>query len=237
MFYPEPLIEGVLQRRYQRFLADIDVPDEGTVVAHVPNTGSLLGCLMPGQRARLSRSSDPARRCKFTVEQLQVGEVWVGVNTQRANALVGEALSQGWISRLADYPQRRPEVPYGRQKSRIDWLLQAPGSADCFVEVKSVTTSLGGLGRGIFPDAPSQRALKHLEELIDCVHQGSRGVLVFCVQRADIVEVCPADEIDPAYGAKLRHALAQGVEALAFNTHLSATEIRLNGQLLPIYCP
>ncbi|WP_297475462.1 DNA/RNA nuclease SfsA [Ferrovum sp.] len=236
MDYAESLSEGRLLRRYQRFLADIELGAGEIITAHVPNTGSLLGCLEVGQGARLSRSSDTTRRCPYTLEQIQVGTVWVGVNTHRANALVGEALKQGAIREVSGYARHRPEVPYGQQRSRIDWLLEDQGKSICYLEVKSVTTSLEP-GIGLFPDAVSQRALKHLEELRDCVvHEGARAVLLFCVQRSDIRVVRPADAIDPAYGRLLRAVMRDGVEVLAYGVEPTRTGI-LWGPRIDVHCP
>ncbi len=232
MRYPQELREGKLQKRMMRFLADVAWSDGTVVRAHVPNTGSLLGCLEPGQPARLSAASDPARRCPYTLEQLCVGEVWVGVHTHRANPLVGELLQAGTLPSLAGYAEQRAEVPYGRQRSRIDWLLRHPGRADCYVEVKSVTTSLEP-GVGLFPDAPSERARKHLDELAWCVSQGWRGVLVFCVQRADVRVVRPAEKIDSAYAAALRRVAQEGVEMLALSVRPEAQQLEFQG-LIPV---
>ncbi|QKE40260.1 MAG: DNA/RNA nuclease SfsA [Ferrovum myxofaciens] len=236
MNYAESLSEGRLLRRYQRFLADIELGDGEVITAHVPNTGSMLGCLELGQGARLSRARDTTRRCPYTLEQIQVGKVWVGVNTHRANALVGEALKRGAIEEVSGYASHRPEVSYGQQRSRIDWLLEDQNSPVCYLEVKSVTTSLEP-GIGLFPDAISQRALKHLGELRDCVVQeGARSVLLFCVQRADVHVVHPADAIDPAYGRLLREVMREGVEVLAYGVEPTRTGL-LWGPRIGVHCP
>lgn len=232
MDYRENLQEGILLRRMQRFLADVQFPDGEIGRAHVANTGSLLSCLLPGQRARVSRAADPARRCPFTLEQLQVGEEWVGVHTQRANALAGEALRAGFLAPLAAYREWRAEVPYGTQRSRIDWLASASGLPDCYVEVKSVTLSQEpGVGR--FPDAPSSRARKHLEELEYCVKQGHRAILLYCVQRTDVTLVSPAAVIDPAYAKALKRAVSQGVEVMALSVRPEIGGLVL-AQALPV---
>ncbi|MCB1917386.1 MAG: DNA/RNA nuclease SfsA [Rhodocyclaceae bacterium] len=225
MRFDEPLLEGRLLRRYQRFLADVDTAD-GVVTAHCPNTGSMRGCAEPGMRVWLSRARNPGRKLAWTWELVEVAPgVPVGVHTGRANRLVREAIAAGLVGELDGYDSLRGEVRYGA-KSRIDLLLEAAGRPPCFVEVKNVTAAVDG-SIGYFPDAVTERGRRHLEEMSAEVATGRRAVLVFCVQRADVDEVRPADHIDPAYGRQLRAALACGVEVLALGADVSPREITL----------
>ncbi|MDE1989969.1 MAG: DNA/RNA nuclease SfsA [Betaproteobacteria bacterium] len=235
MEFPVPLQPAQLVRRYQRFLADVVLPGGEPLTVHVPNTGSLLGCVAPGLPVWLSDSGNPERRCRFTWEQVAVGEARVGINTHRANALVGEALEAGLLPDLIHYSTKRAEVRYGIEKSRIDWLLSGPGLPDCYLEVKNVTAAVEQ-GIALFPDAVSTRGTKHLRELMGMVREGARAVLVFCVQRDDVAEVRPADAIDPDYGRTLREALEGGVEAYALRATLDERGVRLT-HLIPIFCP
>lgn len=235
MEFPVPLMPARLVRRYQRFLADVVLPDGALITVHVPNTGSLLGCASPGLPVWLSDSENPQRRCRYTWEQVAVGEARVGINTHLANRLVGEALDAGLLPGLGSYRTRRAEVRYGSEQSRIDWLLTASGQPDCYLEVKNVTAAVEA-GVALFPDAVSTRGTKHLRELMGVVREGGRAVLVFCVQRNDVTEVRPADQIDPDYGRTLREALATGVEAYALRASLDEQGVRLS-HCIPIHCP
>ena len=235
MEFPAPLQRATLLRRYQRFLADVQLPGGEPLTVHVPNTGSLLGCTAPGLPVWLSDSGNPERRCRHTWEQVAVGEARVGINTHLANRLVGEALDAGLLPELDPYSARRAEVRYGAEKSRIDWLLAGSGLPHCYLEVKNVTAAVEQ-GVALFPDAVSTRAAKHLRELMGMVREGARAMLVFCVQRDDVTEVRPADAIDPAYGRTLRDALAAGVEALALRATLDERGVRLTHRI-PIHCP
>lgn len=235
MEFPEPLQPAQLVRRYQRFLADVVLPGGEPLTVHVPNTGSMLGCLTPGSTVWLSDSGNPERRCRFTWEQVAVGAARVGINTHRANALVGEALEAGLLPDLNHYAIKRAEVRYGIEKSRIDWLLTGAGLPDCYLEVKNVTAAVER-GVALFPDAVSTRGTKHLRELMGMVREGARAVLVFCVQRDDVTEVRPADQIDPEYGRTLREALQAGVEAYALRATLDERQVRLTHRI-PIHCP
>ena len=153
----------------------------------------------------------------------------VGVHTGRANRLVREAVETGLIAALSGYPEIRGEVRYGAN-SRIDLLLEGDERPPCYVEVKNVTAAVDG-DIGYFPDAVSERGQRHLQALSAEVAAGHRAVMVFCVQRADVREVRPADHIDPVYGRRLRAAIADGVELMAFGADVSPDEIVLRRRL------
>lgn len=226
MKLPPQLVSGTLERRYKRFLADVVLDDGERVTVHCPNTGAMLGCDEPGSRVWLSVSDNPKRKYAHTWELVEaMGRTIVGINSARANRIVGEALETGLIRELAGYEVVRSEVRYG-EKSRVDFLLQDDHKADCFVEVKSVTLA-DGQGTGMFPDARSERGIRHLQELTVMRSSGARAINLFCVQRADVEQVVPADDIDPVYGQALREAAAAGVELLAWVCVLSPEEIRL----------
>lgn len=224
MHFP-PLHRGTLLARRQRFLADIRLDDGRQILAHCPNTGRMLGYSAPGLTVWASERPPGTGRCAWTWELAEVGDALVGVHPARANALALEAIAAGCIPELAGYAQLRREVRYGRG-SRIDLLLSSPGRADCYVEVKSVTAADSD-GLGLFPDAVSDRALRHLAELEQVAADGARAVLLFCVQRADVLALRAAAEIDPAYARGLTRARAAGVEGLAWQCQVSLQQIVL----------
>jgi sugar fermentation stimulation protein A len=213
-----------LVRRYQRFFAEVELADGARLVAHCPNTGSLLGCLAPGNAAWLRDSNDPARKLRFTLQALCVGRVWVNVDTSLPNRVVAEAVAAGQLPELAGYARLRREVPYGRG-SRIDLLLADDARGTCHVEVKSTTLTEGALA--LFPDAPTERGQKHLDELTRLARAGRRAVQLFFVNRADVARFAPADAIDPAYGRALRRAAAAGVELLAYAARVEPRRLEL----------
>ncbi len=227
MYLPSPLYAGTLLRRYQRFLADVELADGQFVTAHCPNSGSMKGCAEPGSPVLLSVSDNPKRKLPYTWELVQVNGLWVGINTGLPNRLVSEAISRGTVGDLADYTNIRPEVRYGKN-SRIDLLLTGPAGL-CYVEVKNVTLVEGN--RALFPDAVTVRGQKHLRELMQVVREGNRGVIFFVVQRGDACVVAPADRIDPEYGKLLRLAVQNGVEAIAYRAHVEPGEIYLTRRL------
>ncbi len=230
-----PWLSGKLIKRYQRFLADVILEDGTQVTAHTPNTGSLKGCCTPGSKVWLRDTQNQSRKYPYSWELVEaMPGVWVGINTGLSNHLVREAIENGVIEPLQGYGQVSTEVRYGMEKSRIDLLLEEENRPPCYVEVKNVTLVEEKIA--LFPDAVTTRGAKHLRELMEVVRQGGRGVLVFCVQRADAMEVRPADAIDPEYGRTLRQALMAGVEAYAYQANPMPEEICLD-RPLPVICP
>jgi sugar fermentation stimulation protein A len=227
MLLPSPLYPGRLIRRYQRFLADVELAGGTVVTAHCPNTGSMKGCAVPGSPVLLSVADNPKRKLKYTWELVLADGFWVGINTGRPNRLVREGIETGIIDELMGYPSIRSEVRYG-EKSRVDLLLSGP-SGLCYVEVKNVTLVEGNVA--LFPDAITTRGQKHLRELMEMVRQGHRGVIFFVVQRGDGESVAPADSIDAEYGRLLRLAAKSGVEVLAYQARVTPQQIVLTHRL------
>ena len=234
MKFSQPLVEGILLRRYKRFLADVALDNGETIIAHTANTGAMSGCCTPGSRVWLSRSDNPKRKYAHTWEIVEAEPgVLCGINTLLSNKLVREAIELGGIPELEEYQTLRSEVRYGVENSRIDLLLESATQVPCYVEVKNVTLVEQGIG--YFPDAVSARGSKHLRELMTMVAQGRRAVIFYCVQRSDCEEVRPAAQIDPEYTATLRQALACGVQALAYRARVTPSAIELL-QRLPVVC-
>lgn len=222
MRLPPDIQTGTLIRRYKRFLADVQLPDGSVVTAHTPNSGSMMGCAVPGSAAVLTRSTSPGRKYPLTWELVQVNGVWIGINTGFPPKLVREGIENGTVKELQGYRSIRPEVTCG--DSRLDLFLDG-GPMPCWVEVKNVT--LVEDRKALFPDAVTTRGQKHLRELLHCVERGERGVIFYVIQRGDAEAMAPADRIDPEYGRLLREVVAQGVEPLAYRAVVTPTEIRL----------
>lgn len=226
------LQQGVLLRRYKRFLADVRLPDGDEITIHCPNTGSMKACVAEGSPCWFSVSANPKRKYPHTWEIATTPDGHLaGVNTGRANALVQEGIATGVIRELQGYPRLQTEVRYGDERSRIDLFLSGKeGASDCYVEVKNVTLCEAE-GQGLFPDAVSIRGTRHLRELALMVARGYRGVLVFCVQHSGIERVSPAMLIDPDYARTLQEVMAKGVEVYAYQADLSPDEIVLRRPL------
>ena len=221
MNYPEPLTKARLIKRYKRFLADVELQDGSEITIHTANTGSMTGCAIPGSNIWISNSHNPKRKYLYSWE-LSSSEngCLIGINTLLANKLVKEAIEKGYITELADFQKIETEVNYGAEKSRIDLLVTQTNSQKIYVEVKNVTASFEP-GIAAFPDAVTARGTKHLRELELMVQQGHRAIILFCVQRDDIVQVRCADEIDPLYAKTLAQVQENGVEVLAYGVRFS----------------
>lgn len=227
MRFPAKLIQGTLVQRYKRFLADVRLADDRIVTAHCTNTGSMLGCKEPGSAVYLSLSDNPNRKLAHTWEMIRINRAWVGINTLHPNRLVAEAVEAGAIPELSGYSTVRREVKVSAH-SRLDLCLERD-QEHCFVEVKNVTLAIDRAAA--FPDAISERATKHLKELIRLKRLGHRTAVFFVVQRGDCDYFRPADEIDPNYGRWLRRAVKAGVEVLPYQAKVSPREIILARRL------
>lgn len=228
MQFPSPPLVARFQRRYKRFFVDAEMPDGTVLTAHCANTGSLMGCLEVGARVLLRDSGDPKRKLRCSFQAIEIDGAWVNVDTSLPNRVVREAFEARAIAGLEAYPIVRAEVKYGTN-SRIDVLLEGPDLPPCYVEVKNTTLAQDGFA--LFPDAVTERGLKHLGELTEVVRQGGRAVQLFFVSRADVRGFRPADAIDPAYAKGLRLAARAGVEVRAFTAQVGEQSLELGPEL------
>lgn len=230
MLFSTPLQPARLIQRYKRFLADVITPIGEVLTIHCPNTGAMTGCATPDDTVWYSTSDNPKRKYAHTWEltQTQTGD-WICVNTLSANRLVYEALEQSSIAELSGYHTLKREVKYGTENSRIDLLLQANNSVDCYIEVKSVTLLQQQCGH--FPDAVTLRGQKHLRELQIVTTNGARAVLFFAILHSGIKQVAPARHIDPLYAQLLLQAYTSGVEIICYGSQLSPYGIKLTDRL------
>jgi len=233
-FILPPLVPGTLIRRYKRFLADVTLEAGETLTVHCPNSGSMIGCALPGSRVFLSQSDNPGRKYRHTWELIEVPGTLVGINTQVPNKLVKRAVEKGLISELSGYDRVSAEVKTSAH-TRLDLVLEQSEGFEsrekCYVEIKNCT--LVEEGRAMFPDAVTERGQKHLEELEHLVSLGHRGVIFFLIQRMDAESFSPADKIDKAYGEKLRKAVQNGVEIVTRDTVITTEHIKI-GRALPV---
>lgn len=218
MDFSPPLLSGRFIKRYKRFFADIETP-EGALTIHVPNTGSLKGCLEEGAECLYSPSTDPKRKLKGTLQFLKVKNTWVGVNTSLPNHLVKELWESGAVSHWKGLGFLKLEHKIN-EKTRIDMVL-APSKEDFekqhrlhFIEVKNVTLAEEDLA--LFPDAVTARGQKHLMELMELQKQGFTTEILFVVQRTDCGRFSACAEIDAKYAELLKQAQNAGVRISAY---------------------
>jgi len=226
MKLPQPLFEGRLVRRYNRFLADVELLDGRLVTAHTPNTGSMRQCAEPGSTVLLSANDNPKRKLAWSWELVLVDGLWVDINTLRANRVVEEALRNNLLPGFQDYTVC-PEFTFA--DSRIDFMLEKK-QEKVLLEVKNVTLCCEP-AVACFPDAVTTRGQKHLRDLQRAAEEGWRAVIFFLVQRGIAEAFTPADVIDAEYGRLLRAAATNGVEILAYRTTSSSEETRIDKSL------
>lgn len=229
--------EGRFIKRYKRFFADIEMltgPDTGKIVtAHCPNTGSMKGLMQEGSKAIVTLSDNPDRKLKYTLEMLAPTGSLVGVNTSLTNKLVHEALLSETIKELSGYKNIKPEHKISKE-TRLDFFLsQHPTLPDCYVEVKNVTLKDESTNAALFPDAVTERGLKHLNELHELQLTGARAVMLYIIQREDIDYYTVQNVIDPAYAKRAAELKNLGLEIYPYQCKLTIDEIKIE-KLVPI---
>ncbi|MBN2166878.1 MAG: DNA/RNA nuclease SfsA [Marinilabiliaceae bacterium] len=227
MKFKTSLTHGTLIKRYKRFLADIKLDDGSEITAHCTNSGSMKSCLEEGAEVFLSPVNDPNRKTKFTWEMIKINGNWVGVNTSNPNKLAFEAIRDKLITGLDMYESVQREVKF--EESRLD-LYATNNSEQCAIEVKNVTMKMDNYA--LFPDAKTERGLKHLNTLMRLKKEGMRTVMLYIIQRSDVNIFAPAKDIDPKYANALINAHKNGVEIFPLQVKVSPTEI-IVGNILP----
>lgn len=238
MEFSLPVKKAILLKRYKRFFADIEV-DGRVEVAHVPNTGSMKGCIDSRSECLVTFNDDPKRKLKYTLEFVKTPTSWVGVNTSHPNNLVMELWQKRKLSHWLPFDCAQKEVKIS-QETRLDMVLWS--SLDShetkkgrlvelkpplhFIEIKSVT--LANTPKALFPDAQTTRGQKHIIELMGLMAKGYSCEIVFVVQRQDCTTFSPADDIDPEYGRLLRQAAKQGLQITALPTKMSSQGLSLD---------
>ncbi len=231
---PQPAVQGIFEGRSKRFLVSCRIQGKSQII-HSNNTGSMLGLTKKGLPVLASYSANPKRKLPYTQEAVYLGSqdhgFWVGVNTSVPNRMLAQAHACGCLPAEKGYVSLRREVV--RNASRLDGLLEGEGLPRLWVECKNVTLVEDDIA--IFPDAVSQRAVKHLHELTDIVLSGERAAMFYLVQRPDARCFGPADCIDPDYAAAFWEAVDKGVEIWAYHAIVTPQGVTL-AERLPLAC-
>ena len=222
------ILPGVFQARPNRFIAHVEV--EGRLeVCHVKNTGRCRELLLPGVKVWLEESANPARKTRYDLiaveKEREEGPLLINMDSQAPNRVFGEWVSAGGLGFRPTI--LRPETTYGNSRFDYYWELSEPGeSRRGFWEVKGVTLEERGAAR--FPDAPTLRGVKHLEELILARQAGYEAGVCFIVQMAGMDHVEPNDATHPEFGAALRRAVRAGVAVLALECAVSPDRLAVS---------
>ena len=207
------IVPGRFLERPNRFIAYVEIAGRREKV-HVKNTGRCKELLTPGATVYLEKSTNPERSTAYDLVSVEKGKRTVNIDSQAPNRVVGEWLEKGLL--FPDITKVRPETKYGN--SRFDFYIETE-KEKIFMEVKGVTLEENGVAR--FPDAPSERAVKHVEELIQAKHDGYRVFILFVIQMSDVKLFTPNRETHPQFADALCRAAEEGVEILAYDCNVT----------------
>lgn len=210
--------KGTFLERPNRFIAHVEL-DGQVEICHVKNTGRCRELLVPGAAVYLEHSDNPARKTAYDLIAVEKGGRLINMDAQAPNRAFGEWARQFEPSVLAVHPE------YSFGQSRLDFCLETPEGLH-FVEVKGVTLEEDGHVR--FPDAPTERGVKHLHELMRAVEEEHRATAFFVVQMADVLDFAPNDATQPAFGEALREASAHGVNVVAYSCRVTPDSMTID---------
>ena len=215
----ENTVPGTFVRRLNRFAAEVLI-DGKTEKVHVKNTGRLRELLLPGAKVTLQKASDPGRKTAYDlISVYKAGLEWVNIDSLVPNKLMKQYLMS------LDFDIVRPEFTFGN--SRFDFYMERDGEK-YLTEVKGCTLAADlARGIGLFPDAPTERGVKHLDELAAAAKIGYHCQVVFVIQMNGIHTVLPNDETHPQFGQALRRAMKAGVQVVCYGCHVEADRIKL----------
>lgn len=213
-------------RRPNRFIAHIEV-DGREEVCHVKNTGRCRELLTDRATIYVEHHDNPKRKTKYSLIAVEKGDLLINMDSQAPNKVVGEWLLErepfGKVKLL------KPECTFG--SSRFDFYLETEAEK-IFIEVKGVTLEEDGIVR--FPDAPTERGVKHLEELRACVEAGYKAAVIFVVQMEGMQHFEPNDKTHPQFGEALRQARKAGVEVLAYECKVTPSSLEITKSILVV---
>ena len=205
--------------RPNRFIAHVDI-DGVETVCHVKNTGRCRELLVPNARVYLEKGTNPNRKTAWDLIAVEKGDMLINMDSQAPNKVFAE-FARTYDPLAVDI---RGEYLFGN--SRLDFCLTHADGTRHFVEVKGVTLERGG--HAFFPDAPTERGVKHLRELMEAVRQGHRASAFFVVKMEAVQDFAPNDETHPAFGEALREAAAAGVNVVAYACHVEPNRLRID---------
>ena len=208
---------GRFLSRPNRFIAHVELEGR-TEICHVKNTGRCRELLVPGAAVYLERADNPARKTGYDLVAVEKGERLINMDAQAPNRVFGEWAAAGLF--LPGLTAIRPEFTW--EDSRFDFCLE-DGAGPVLVEVKGVTLEEDGVVR--FPDAPTERGVKHLRGLLRAAERGYRAAAFFVIQMENVRCFRPNDETDPAFGQALREAAAGGVGVYAYDCRVTPTSL------------
>ncbi len=222
MKFIKDTVQATFVKRENRFQGYVEYEGE-IIMTHVPNTGRVSEILIPGCTVILRKEDNPLRKTAFSLIAAYKGDALINIDSQIPNKVVEEALLCGSIAHLRRFTSVRREKFY--KKSRFDFLLETPEGEKYYLEVKGVTLEENGLAS--FPDAPTVRGTKHIEELMEAKEEGYGAGVMFVLQMENMKEFSPAYEKDPLFSSTLYKAKEYGVDVMAYECRVTEHSLDL----------
>lgn len=214
----DKMTKGIFQSRPNRFIANVEINGVNEV-CHVKNTGRCKELLIPGKTTVYVQESDnPNRKTKYSVIGVLKGDRKINMDSQVTNKVVHEWISKGNL--FNDVTLIKPEKKY--KNSRFDFYVETK-TEKAFIEVKGATLEENNIVR--FPDAPTERGVKHIHELCECLKEGYKAYIIFVIQMKDVLYFTPNDETHKEFGAALREAEKKGVKIIAVDCNVTEDSI------------
>jgi sugar fermentation stimulation protein A len=218
------IVEGRFIERPNRFIAKVEI-GKVTETVHVKNTGRCRELLVPDSTVYLEKTDNPKRKTRYDlIAVLKNGKTLINMDSQIPNAVTEEWLKKGNL--FSKDAVIRREVTHN--KSRFDFYIEE-GGRKIFLEVKGCTLETEGIAR--FPDAPTERGFKHINELIDCTNLGFEAYILFVIQMKGIKHFEPNDVTHKAFGDALRNAENKGVRILAYDCIVTPDSIEIDKEV------
>ena len=227
MNFDNKLISGQFIKRYKRFFVDVKIKNK-VITAHCPNTGSMLGLLKKNNKVWLSKSNNPNRKLKYTLQIIEDKNTKVGVNTHLTNKIVHHGLLNNLVKGFDKNYEIKPETKFG-SNTRFDFLITKK-NYKAFIEVKNVTLSRKK-GLAEFPDAVTTRGLKHINELVNAGKKGYKIFIFYLIQRDDCKSFTIAKDIDIDYSNALFKAVKKKLNILCYDCKFSPKSIKVNHKI------
>lgn len=220
------IVEGKFIKRINRFIAEVEIDDTIETV-HVKNTGRCKELFIKGAIVYLQKSDNPDRKTKYSLISIYKKDMLINIDSQVPNYVVFENIIKGRIEGFKDIEEAKREVKYGN--SRFDIYYKRNNGAEGFIEIKGVTLENNGIA--MFPDAPTERGRKHINEMIKAVEEGYEGNIFFLIQIENINTFTPNDKTDPKFGQTIRKAYEKGVNVYVYNCINSKNSIDLDEKI------
>lgn len=219
----DSIINATFLRRLNRFTAEIEV-DGKCELCHVKNTGRLRELLISGKTVFVQVHDNPERKTKYSLIAVQKGGETVNIDSQAPNAVFYEWVRSGHF--CDGVTLIKPETAFGN--SRFDCYIEA-GERKIFAEVKGVTLEKDGIA--LFPDAPTERGIKHLRELCECVKQGYKAYVIFVVQMKGVHTFMPNAQTHKEFADALRECAKSGVNVICVDCRVTRDTLEIDERI------